>query len=66
LGLAQEIGSLEVGKCGDLAVVSSQILTDLYHPSPATSAATRQRSTPSTVLAAVIGGRVIHPIDFDA
>ena len=66
LGLDQEIGSLEVGKWGDLAVLSSTIFTDLHHPSRATGAASRQRSTPSTVLAAVIGGRVIHPIDFDA
>jgi 5-methylthioadenosine/S-adenosylhomocysteine deaminase len=46
LGLEADAGSLEVGKWGDLAVVSSVAL--------------------SSVLLTVVGGRVVHPIDFDA
>src|SRR2546421_608771 len=46
LGLESEIGSLEVGKEADLAVISS---TALYRPLP-----------PSAALLTVVAGRVVH------
>jgi cytosine/adenosine deaminase-related metal-dependent hydrolase len=46
LGLESEIGSLEVGKAGDLAVFPSAAL---YRPLP-----------PSTALLTVVAGRVVH------
>ena len=45
----QEVGSLEVGKAGDLAVFAS---TDIHRPSPT-----------STALCTVLGGRIVHRID---
>jgi 5-methylthioadenosine/S-adenosylhomocysteine deaminase len=45
LGLEEDLGSLEIGKCGDLAVFSF--------------------AASSKALLTVVGGRVVHPIDFD-